>query len=198
MSKKVPIPRTNTTVSATESLNFYCLSNGQTWYYDHFQELHNPPGIYQHLMSMASERIWIWDPYIHPEDAQLFDGLRKEVDVRILTCKGIQNGVIPPAYKKFFETIKPLQQSNGFKFEFAIYNKLKDAEKEAFHDRYLFIDGSVYAVGSSMEYHRRRITSTAVHLVGQEGAYELLATRFRYIWNHQNTEKAYSAAGGLL
>jgi len=199
LNKRIPLPKTKTTVTPkNDILNYYCFSAGGTWYYDHFHELHNPPSIYQYLLSTAKETVWIWDPYIHPDDATVLNDIQREVDVRILTCKGIQKNVIPENYKKFLEKVEPIQQVNGFKLEFAIYNKLRDGEKEAFHDRYLFVDNNVYAVGASVEYHRRRVTSTAIHLIESYKAYQLVTNRFLNMWKHENTLMAHSASGGLL
>lgn len=186
---------TDLTSSPVNEVN--CITAEGLWYYNHFTELQNPPSIYKKLVSEASEKVWVWDPYFHVGDEVLFESVKKEVEIRMLSASYF-NTTLPDKTVKFINAVSRVQEFSQFKLEVRIYNTKTDEEKNAFHDRYLFVDDDVYSVGSSIQYHRRRITSTAIHKVSHTSAKEVIESQFNHIWQHQKTQQVLVKIGGQL
>jgi len=175
-----------------------CMVSEDIWYYDHFRETTAPPSIYQYLVSKAKQRVWIWDTHLHDGEEEILSSIKKHVDVRILTCFGMQKNTIPKRMEAFFNSLKSLQKIAQFGLKVNVYNMMLDPGKQPFHDRYLIVDDQIYIVGSSIGYHHRRITSTSIHMIQSEASKDLIYDRFLYNWNHRNAQQVLFIVGGLL
>lgn len=167
------------------------------WYFDHFTETEHPPAVYKKFVEEAEKRIWVWDPYVREGDEILFKDVKKEVDVRVLTS-GRFTANVPKQITEFTHSLSHIQRKTKFILELRIYNTRDDEDKVAFHDRYLFVDDHVYSVGSSIQYHRRRISSTSIHQIIHADAKELIEKKFIDLWKHKNTTSTLSLIGGQL
>jgi hypothetical protein len=195
----------NTQTEVTNNLDnqLGCLLADGIWYYDIWEQNGKPPRIYDYLVSNATTKVWIWDPYTNDNDSVLFENIKREVDVRCLTYWGSDKiGNIPKSRQNFINNIKLVQLRNMFTLEVRYNNTFKDStKKNPFHDRYLFVDDNVYIVGSSMGYHHEKdqsSSSTAIHLVKEISAARLITERFIECWNKSNTEIALKLVGGAI
>lgn len=190
-------PGGTTELSIPSSPELNCITADGLWYYNHFDELQKPPSIYKKLVSTATDKVWVWDPYLHEGDEVLFENVKREVEVRILSAAHYAMEV-PNKTMKFMNALSQVQRLAQFKLTIRIYNTKNDEDKTAFHDRYLFVDNEVYIVGSSIQYHRRRITSTSIHKINHASAKEVIKNQFKHVWQHSNTHQTLSIAGGQL
>lgn len=169
---------------------YRCISINGFYYFDHLHELNHPPGIYGYLLSTGKLEIKIWDSYIYKDDAEILRNIDPNVDVMILTSWGCDKaGNEPGKVTPLINNLCRVQSQIGFGLNLRVYNKNYDpiSGKNPFHDRFLFVDERVYVIGSSMEYHRRRMASTTISTVMDTGIKEFLNDKFDEIWKHSRT-----------
>lgn len=181
--------------TSAESTTYFCEPGGEgLWYYDSFKKHLSGPTIYRELLQSATNRIWIWDSYLHKGDADLFSNISETINIRILTSFGKgKNTDIPRDYQEFFDAIRNMQQNCEFGLQLAFINTRHigwNSAKKLPHDRFLFIDDRVYIVGSSMEYHSveenddriNSIANTLIYEIKEEPNRKILRNDFKSFW----------------
>ena len=186
-----------------EELDGYCRSAGKgMWYYDVFSKPGSGPTVYRTLLGSAKYRIDVWDPFLHPADADLFSDVPSQIDVRILTCFGATSGELEnfaynEEYKGFVEQLKDLQSQKRFGLKIAFINSIKCYEfgkGKLPHDRFLFIDREAYVVGSSLQYHSEEghgnwqsaVKNTVICKVSDIENRDILYESFSNFWNENH------------
>lgn len=186
-----------------DALDGYCYSVGKgMWYYDVFSQPGSGPTVYRSLLGSAKNRIDIWDPFLHPSDAELFSDVPSQIDVRILTCFGATSGELEnftynQEYKGFVERLKDLQSQKRFGLKIAFINSIKCYEfgkGKLPHDRFLFIDREAYVVGSSLQYHseeghgdwKTKVKNTVIYKVSDIENQGILYQAFSNFWNEKH------------
>lgn len=193
MNRRILSSRTQSTVntqshpSSVSTKEHYCFYVGDTWYYDHFSEPTNYPTLYEHLLSNALSIIWIWDPYLNEGDEVLFDFIKRDIDVKLLTFKGFS--VQHNNKRVLLQNIKAIMDLKSFTMKFKFFDKSSGGSDEPFHDRYLFVDDDVYIVGASLSSHRKRVSSTSIHKIVNDAAKILIRQRFDALWNNPNSKE---------
>ncbi len=159
-----------------------CHASDSVWYYDMALAPNAPPGIYSFLVSQAKSSVWCWDPcrkQPNRADAGLFAAIQEGVSLRMLTAKGLKNGM-PPVELILFKT--ELQRlCNRVTIDVRCFDYA--AADLFFHDRYLFVDGDVFIVGTSLTSHFQREYCTAVVRIDDHNGRALLRNRFLDCWN---------------
>ena len=186
-----------------KDLDGYCLSaNKGMWYYDVFSKPGSGPTVYRKLLSLAKRRIDVWDPFLHPSDADLFSDVPYQIDIRILTCFGAKQKKLADyefnaEYKGFIDNLKSWQAKNHFGLKIAIINSIKCSDfgkGKLPHDRFLFIDREAYLVGSSLQYHSEEErgqwlttvkNTTICKIPGKENS-DILYQAFTNFWNENH------------
>ncbi|MCI1751028.1 MAG: hypothetical protein LKI17_06880 [Megasphaera cerevisiae] len=196
MSLRGPQIQTNVGLGTSAEANF-CEPGGEgMWYYDSFRKHSSGPTIYRELLQSATDKIWIWDSYLHRGDADLFRNISKMINIRILTSFGrVPNTTnIPKEYQDFVSAISTMQQQYEFGLQLAFINLRNvgwNSAKKLPHDRFLFIDNKVYIVGSSMEYHSvernddiriKSIANTLIYEIKEESNRKILHNDFKSFW----------------
>lgn len=183
-----------------EGLDGYCFSAGKgMWYYDVFSKPGAGPTVYRILLRLAERRIDVWDPFLHPSDADLFSDVPGKIDIRILTCFGATKGELinfdyNKEYKGFVERLKEWQAKKQFGLKIAIINSIKCSEfgkGKLPHDRFLFIDREAYLVGASLQYHSEEgrgqwlttVKNTVICKVSERENQDILFQSFSNFWN---------------
>ena len=190
-------------VKEREGLDGYCFSADKgMWYYDVFSRPGSGPTVYRSLLSSAESKIDMWDPYLHPSDADLFSDVPRQIDIRILTCFGataseLANFEFKEDYRGFVERINFWQAQRHFGLKIAIINsrKCSDFGKGKLpHDRFLFIDKEAYLVGSSLQYHSEEqqgqwlttVKNTMICKVSEKENRDILYQAFSNFWNDRH------------
>ena len=186
-----------------EGLDGYCFSAGKgMWYYDVFSKPGSGPTVYRTLLGLAERRIDVWDPYLHPSDAELFSDIPGKLDIRILTCFGATQGELDnleykEEYKGFVENLNLLQAEKKFGLKIAIINSIKCSQfgkGKLPHDRFLFIDREAYLVGASLQYHSvegngqwlTTVKNTMICKVLESENRDILYQAFSNFWNEEH------------
>lgn len=146
------------------------------------------PTMYGNLISGATSKIIIWDPYIHHQDISVFSQLTCAVDIVLLTLMGAQKwsnwqtGIINE-----FRQMVPTAFLDETSLTLAYIDKAQHGDdlngKWQFHDRFLIIDDmDYYLVGSSIAHHLSAKQSTGImkleHDVDKALIYDVFSKTF--------------------
>jgi hypothetical protein len=186
---------------ASFSREHRCLCAPGLWYYDRWEERINPPQVYSFLLSQASDVVKIWDPYVHLEDLDILRNIPDGVSLQWLSAYGWSNlGSSNHKLDKIIDKVKLVHSTWNFDIEIRFFNRHLDGGDDSlpFHDRYLVLDNKVYMVGASIEYHRRRMSSTAIAEVSDSLAKNLVLSRFEDCWGHRYSLPIVTYVGGVL
>lgn len=142
------------------------------------------PSFYEHLLSLATTRVIIWDPYFHDADTAIFRGLNAPVDVTVLSSKSASQ---KDSYlnKLFTETPNHLKASltGNCTFSFGFIDKGRHgAEVWNTHDRYLIIDNDYYLVGASVAHHLAAHGSTGICKLMEHADKDIVQQAFDKCW----------------
>ena len=187
-------------VKERKELDGYCFSADKgMWYYDVFSRPGSGPTVYRSLLSSAESKIDVWDPYLHPSDADLFSDVPRQIDIRILTCFGATSGELASfkfkgEYRGFVDRMNFWQAQKHFGLKIAIINSIKCSDfgkGKLPHDRFLFIDQDAYFVGSSLQYHSEEqqgqwlttVKNTMICKVSEKENRDILYQAFSNFWN---------------
>lgn len=173
------------------------LQAGGTWYYDHPSTI-DPPDMYTQLLGTATNRVCIWDPYIWADDFPLFEFVPDAVEVQCLTSMGYDGSqeINQTRVGKLAIAVDVQRNQWISRMTIKYYNvRYDDCGKNAFHDRYLFIDDNVYVVGASLAHHVTRKGSTAIHRIESSEARDLVRSMYTDYWTHERTELAFPIGG---
>lgn len=200
-------PSVDTTADTVKSFNnFNCTIGNGFWYFDVLDMIGKKPEIYEHLLSNAKDKVWIWDPYTNKDDFKIFEMIdNASVDVRCLAYSGINTltKLYPQNRLDFIDNVKNVQCTKKFGLEIRIFNTfINSTIKNPFHARYLFIDDNVFIVGASMSYHNSKdsssISSTAIYRVDDIVNKNIIINKFEKYWNDKSTESVLKLSGGEL
>lgn len=162
-----------------------CRSTDGFWYFDPFLETRRPPTVYGTLAARAVKHVWAWDPYVHEADASALSVLNDGISFRVLTeghCTSKSSAwrriaAFTAAFRGRFPRV-------GLQVRAFDRSKYQHDPSLTFHDRYLFVDDSVYVIGASLSYHQKRIGATAVTRVDGASARDLIRRAFDHYWSH--------------
>lgn len=142
------------------------------------------PSYYEHLLSLATTRVIIWDPYFHKPDTAIFRGLNVPVEVTVLSSKsGNQKEVY--LNNLISETPNHLKASliGNCTFNFGFIDKGRyGAEVWNTHDRYLIVDNDYYLVGASVAHHLAAHDSTGICKVAEQADKDIIQQAFDNCW----------------
>ena len=158
----------------------------------------DPPEIYAQLLGTATNRVCIWDPYIWVDDFPLFEFVPDVVEIQCLTSMGYDGSqnIDNTRVGKFVIAVDGQRNRWISRMTVKYYNvRYDDCGRNAFHDRYLYIDDDVYVVGASLAHHATRKGSTAIHRIESSEARDLIRTMYRVYWTHERTVLAYPIGG---
>lgn len=170
---------------------------GGTWYYDH-KATSDPPEMYAQLLGMAINMVCIWDPYIDEYGFPVLAFVPDGVEVQCLTSMGYDGSknFNDTRVGRFLMAIDEQRNRWISRMTVRYYNsKHDDCGKNAFHDRYLFVDDHVYVVGNSLAHHAMRNGSTAIHRIESSPARDLIRSMYSRYWTHRWTEQVYPIGG---
>ena len=174
-----------------------CFQAGGTWYYDHPSTM-DPPGIYAELLSMATNKVCIWDPNVDEHGFPVLAFVPDDVEIQCLTSMGHvnSNNLNNTRVGRFVMAVDVQRNKWVSRITVKYYNvRYDDCGKNAFHDRYLFVDDNVYVVGNSLAHHVIRNGSTAIHRIESSQARDLVRSMYTRYWNHTWTEQAFPIGG---
>lgn len=142
-----------------------------------------PPGLYQHVLSQATNHIWIWDPFFRHTDAAIFKELTHNgIEIKIITDQGGPN---LEDFKNDCVTIMETAMDAAKRAGSSLrITRPKGAGFAAWktHDRFLFVDDEVYLIGSSVNYYTAVHDSSGAYHVVSETDKELLKKAFELYW----------------
>lgn len=142
------------------------------------------PSYYEHLLSLATTRVIIWDPYFHKPDTAIFRGLNAPVEVTVLSSKsGNQKEVY--LNNLISETPNHLKTSllGNCTFNFGFIDKGRyGAEVWNTHDRYLIVDDDYYLVGASVAHHLAAHDSTGICRLAEQTDKDIIQQAFDKCW----------------
>lgn len=159
------------------------------WYFDHELEGVDPPSSMLHLASQARSALAFWDPHINSGDVGRLTILHPGITVQYLTLRSAvkpNNSAIAAEMKALGVRCRVSVQCRYV--DTACYPASKFYITTVFHDRYLFVDDDVYAVGASVGWYGVRTGSTAIHRIDGSAAKDLIRHRFQHFWDHKFTK----------
>ena len=142
------------------------------------------PTYYEYLLSLASTRVIIWDPYFHKTDTEIFRGLNAPVEVHVLSSKS-------GSQKDDYLNSLISENSNHLKaclignctFNFGFIDKGRyGADVWNTHDRYLIVDNDYYLVGASVAHHLKAHDSTGICKLAKQADKEIIQQAFDKCW----------------
>lgn len=141
------------------------------------------PGLYQYALGLASDEIWVWDPYFHQVDGAIFGAITKAgVKIKMITepkvaLNDFKDGVVSHMETAMTASVKvgctiTITQAKGTGFS--------DWKT---HDRFLIVDRTqVYLIGSSVGNYQFQAESTGAYEVVDGKDKELIVKAFEYHW----------------
>lgn len=134
------------------------LKGSQLHYFDRSRHVNDIPGLYQSILSSATQSVWIFDPYFNAGDELIFSSLQKDVNIIVLRMCSIGNSssLTPQdCVTRIINSIPNSVKSAGHGTVECVYidKSVQSIEPYKFHDRFLIIDNAVvYSVGASIGY----------------------------------------------
>lgn len=153
------------TINASSNMAFAeehnMLKGLQLHYFDRSRHINDLPGLYQDIISSATQSVYIFDPYFNLGDELIFSSLQYSVDIIVLrmypTGSGSQlapRDCVTHIINAIPNSVKSIGHGNVQCVYINTNNTATDPFK--FHDRYLIIDRAiVYSVGASVGYQLR-------------------------------------------
>ena len=152
------------------------------------------PNYYQLLLSKATNKIIIWDPYFDQKDHELFEHVNHDhVKVEILTiCRDNQG---KSDVQGLTRDIKNTLNHGGFpnctvKVRGFKNNppRTRNGKFFKFHDRFLVIDNVCYLVGASMKNQRTTDKSFGIYRVTNTDEVSFVNNNYRNCLNFFQTD----------
>lgn len=187
---KIPTPAVLpvTQPPSSTSTAFYCLAANGYWYFDPTRETSCPPAIYGELVAHASKTVSVWDPWVLEQDAAVFGAIKGGVHLRVLTDASATAHAA--RYVTFTQAIANVNKQVRVEIRCANREVFPNFDGAfSFHDRYLIADDVVYAVGSSLAYHRQRCGATAILRIDDADARAIVTSAFDRYWDWNATQK---------
>lgn len=159
------------------------------WFYHKESFPSDCPLKYRELVDKATSYIEIWDPYFNiiNNDHLILSSVKDNITIKILTLKGLPNGINSPYLIETLNKLKLLfSPDKNIRFGMRVINEGDAAlfKNWFFHDRFLFIDqNDVYLVGSSIGYHLEAHLSTGIYMVNEFNTKQFIKSLFTAYWN---------------
>lgn len=122
------------------------------------------PCYHERLLSEATNKVVIWDPYFHAPDTAIFRGLKNAVEVYVLSSKSkpLKDIYLDALIAETPNHLIPRVKSHCT-FNFGFIDTCKYG-KELWntHDRFLIVDDKYYLVGASVAHHLASHDSTGI------------------------------------
>jgi len=162
-------------------------NSGLYWFYHKIHHSPDAPHLYKNLVSTATTFIDIWDPYYNlNSDYQMFDNLSNNIEIRLLTLKGLSGRNMNYINDLWTELKANIDLSKNIRLGIRVVN-LGDMARQGnlfFHDRFLIIDKQyVYLIGSSLGWH---INSDGILKVNDSNTVEFIVAIFDEYWKLSN------------
>lgn len=159
---------------------------GIYWFYNKSTFPNDPPLFYKNIMHQANSHIDIWDPYYNKTmDCQIFDSLPCNVEIRLLTQKGLDKGIHSSYINDIWIELRSIiNSSQNIKFGIRVVNEGDVNQRNLFfHDRLLIIDKiDVYLIGSSIGWHHKSESSTGILRITDADVSEFIISIFNEHW----------------
>lgn len=139
----------------------------------------NPPSLYQRLLGMATQTVWIWDSNFHMDDGDILDNvINPNVEIRLITIpKKPLNDYMTQLVNAMNATLMGIGRS------LRIVQAKESYAEWKMHDRFLIIDQAiVYIIGGSVGYYRKVSTSTGAYEVTDTADKQLIIDAFSHYW----------------
>ena len=143
------------------------------------------PNYYGHLVSFATRKITIWDPYFHDVDTSIFESITHTVDVYVLSSKSISskesylNSLIAQTGNNIDDSVKGTCQ---FYFGFIDKSRHQDGMWNT-HDRFLIVDDRYFLIGASIAHHLAPHDSTGICELTEQNDKDIVQNAFDQCWN---------------
>lgn len=190
MSKIFPI---NFPIDAAHRM--YSDGIGKYWFYHKEDFPTVEPLKYREIIKSAVRSIDILDPYFNiygtKTDYQIFDNIRDNIKIRILTVKKMLKVININFLNDTLNSIKSVVTAANTEFGMRVIN-LSEAGEQIweFHDRFLLIDNTdLYIVGGSIGYHVYSENSTGIYKVDDSETLELVTAIYEYYWGKGRTNE---------
>ncbi len=142
------------------------------------------PGYYSNLISLATNKIIIWDPYFHDVDTEIFKNLSHSVEVYVLSSKSNNNknqylsGLEMRTNEYINNNVRGTCLFNFGFVDTCIYGK----ELWNTHDRFLIVDGRYFLIGASVAHHLKAHDSTGICELVNENDKNIIQNAFNQCW----------------
>ena len=141
------------------------------------------PSLYQQVLSLAEDEVWVWDAYFHQVDAVIFGALSKPgVAIKMITepkvpIQDFINGIVTN-----METAIASSNKVGCKITI-VQSKGQGYSDWKMHDRFLIVDQRrVYLIGSSVGNYLNMGESTGAYEITEEEDKELIINAYDFYW----------------
>lgn len=160
----------------------------------------NTPGLtyptyYGDILSSVSNKVCIWDPYFHKDDAVLFDKLPATIgEIIILSSKTNRkkNEYIQGIIDETRNHIPTAAVGNCTITVAFIDTDSHGLDEWHTHDRFLIVDDSeYYLIGSSAEFHRRLRQSTGIYHITENADKQVIQDAFNQTFAVSQADRMY-------
>ena len=141
------------------------------------------PNLYQQVLSLAVNEVWIWDAYFHQVDGKIFSALSNPgVAIKMITEPKVLLQVFINGVVTNMETAMPPAKRVGCKITIA-QSKGPGFADWKMHDRFLIVDQAhVFLIGSSVGNYLNFGESTGAFEITEVNDKELIIKAFDYYW----------------